>query len=479
MSLLGRRAVAALAALALLWLPLTSRVAQPTRAEQCPPIATTPQTMRVNGYVSLGASAAPAGTAILAIGPATGALPSGCTIVSQPGSFAMTIYGYDGAIALAQTYPRDSDTLTLYASDAGGTLTLLRASQPVIFRPGTTATVDLCGSCTQNAAEITAATSTPTATPSPTPGASATATPLGTATATPSATVAPTPASVSGSLPPQFAGTPAASLPGNFATGGPDTSAQVAPPPSVSVLAPPPQALVVPGPVQLPPDGSVSVRVVLQGAAPAPNGVAPALQIAAGTLVSDSATGSAFSGVLSPPALDPPAAVSPAAGQALQSGYVPALASGGEATYAVQASGAEVAQFSQPAMLSLPAEPPDGYEPSDLHVVRFDPALPGWRDVPGASSDGSVVVAPVDRTGLYAVVAGDAGGFRRFWVQAFRPATLWSGTDARAIALGVAGQWHHLLVLAPQQGARLFVEDPSTGGVAYVDAVDVGPSGPP
>lgn len=491
MRLLARRAVVSLVVVLILGIGAVLTTASPGRADQCPPVATTSVAMRVNGHIAIGGAGAATGTAILAIGPGIGALPDGCTTVVQQGTFAITVYGYDPAVSASQTYPRDSDVLTLYASDAGGNLTFLRPAQSITFRSGTTMTVDLCSSCDQAAARATAIPDTPTPTPSPSPAASATSTPSGTLTATPmptptaaqaagsGPTAAPVAISGSGGLPAQFAGTPSASLPSNFATGGPDTSSQAPPPPSVGVLSPTPHALVVPGPVQLPPDGSIAVTVVLRGSASAPDAVGPALTIAARTLMTDTATGQAFSGTLSPPAFGAALAASPAADQALQRDLVAALAPGGQATYAIQADGARIAQFSQPATLSLPAQPPAGYDPSELHMAWFDPALVVWRDVPGASPDGGIVVAPVVRTGLYAVVAGDAGGFRRFWVQTLRPTTLWSGSDSQAVALGVAEQWHHLVVLAPQQGPRLYVRNPSTGGAAYVGAADVGPSGPP
>jgi hypothetical protein len=66
------------------------------------------------------------------------------------------------------------------------------------------------------------------------------------------------------------------------------------------------------------------------------------------------------------------------------------------------------------------------------------------------------------------------------WVESFVPnAPIWSGPDGRAVAFGTRPQWSFFLVVAPQQGPRLFVFDPSTQNYAWIDAADVGPSGGP
>ena len=73
-----------------------------------------------------------------------------------------------------------------------------------------------------------------------------------------------------------------------------------------------------------------------------------------------------------------------------------------------------------------------------------------------------------------------APAFVPFWVEGFAPTvTEWSGPDAQAVAFGSRPQWSHFLVVAPQHGPRLEVLDPLTEGYAWVDAADVGPSGPP
>jgi hypothetical protein len=68
--------------------------------------------------------------------------------------------------------------------------------------------------------------------------------------------------------------------------------------------------------------------------------------------------------------------------------------------------------------------------------------------------------------------------FRPAWVTAFRATDLWSamsgGTSFGRVAPGDA-----FLVMSPQDGPRLHVLNPRTKGYAFVDAVSVGPTGPP
>jgi hypothetical protein len=70
-------------------------------------------------------------------------------------------------------------------------------------------------------------------------------------------------------------------------------------------------------------------------------------------------------------------------------------------------------------------------------------------------------------------------GFQPWWVQSFEVTHLWSGPADPAVDYGEIPQWTYLLVVAPQNGPRLFVFVPATGNYAYVDARSVGPSGPP
>src|SRR5579884_2271394 len=91
-----------------------------------------------------------------------------------------------------------------------------------------------------------------------------------------------------------------------------------------------------------------------------------------------------------------------------------------------------------------------------------------------APIDPALILPPCD-------LGTDAGlkGFTPFWVESFRPSAVWSGPDAAAVQFGLVGSWEFFQVVAPQSGSRLKVRVASTGGVAYVPAADVGPSGPP
>jgi hypothetical protein len=64
-------------------------------------------------------------------------------------------------------------------------------------------------------------------------------------------------------------------------------------------------------------------------------------------------------------------------------------------------------------------------------------------------------------------------------VQALRPIPLWSGPDDNADQLGTAARWDYLLITRPQVGDRLLVLVARTNNYAWVDALSVGPSGPP
>jgi len=65
------------------------------------------------------------------------------------------------------------------------------------------------------------------------------------------------------------------------------------------------------------------------------------------------------------------------------------------------------------------------------------------------------------------------------WVQALRPIPLWSGPDEFAEQLGTAARWDYFLIARPQVGDRLNVVVARTQNYAWVDALSVGPSGPP
>ena len=67
------------------------------------------------------------------------------------------------------------------------------------------------------------------------------------------------------------------------------------------------------------------------------------------------------------------------------------------------------------------------------------------------------------------------------YVQTVKPDTqLQSSFDAKASqSFGGTAQFSYLQVVEPQVGTRLLVLNPKTGNYAYVNATDVGPSGPP
>ncbi|MBV8713492.1 MAG: L,D-transpeptidase [Chloroflexi bacterium] len=65
------------------------------------------------------------------------------------------------------------------------------------------------------------------------------------------------------------------------------------------------------------------------------------------------------------------------------------------------------------------------------------------------------------------------------WVQALRALPLWSGPDDNAEQFGYAARWDYFLIVHPQVGQRLSVFVARTNNYAWVDALAVGPSGPP
>lgn len=88
-----------------------------------------------------------------------------------------------------------------------------------------------------------------------------------------------------------------------------------------------------------------------------------------------------------------------------------------------------------------------------------------------------IVAALLGAVGVLGARAAELG-FVPFWVQTFRPAHLWSGTDANAEDFGPVPQLSYFRVVTPQDGPRLHVYNPSTRDYAYLDASAAGPSGP-
>jgi hypothetical protein len=75
--------------------------------------------------------------------------------------------------------------------------------------------------------------------------------------------------------------------------------------------------------------------------------------------------------------------------------------------------------------------------------------------------------------------AATAASFVGHWVTTLQPTHLWSGSNAGAVDYGSIPQGSYLLVVAPQQQARLYVYVPWTRNYAYVDAASVAPSSTP
>jgi hypothetical protein len=126
------------------------------------------------------------------------------------------------------------------------------------------------------------------------------------------------------------------------------------------------------------------------------------------------------------------------------------------------------------------SSPYDYYAPS-LPVAFADVADNGGVPTNGmrlpsgnAPINPSLVLPPCDpgsQTG--------PNGFKPFWVESFRPTAAYSGTDAGAVSFGPVGSFQYFQVVAPQISPRLQVRVAATGGLAFVPAADVGPSGPP
>jgi len=67
------------------------------------------------------------------------------------------------------------------------------------------------------------------------------------------------------------------------------------------------------------------------------------------------------------------------------------------------------------------------------------------------------------------------------YVQTVKPNTAEQSSfdPGSSQTFGTKAQFSYLQVVEPQVGTRLLVLDPATGNYSYVNATDVGPSGPP
>ncbi|SRR5579884_360547 len=129
----------------------------------------------------------------------------------------------------------------------------------------------------------------------------------------------------------------------------------------------------------------------------------------------------------------------------------------------------------------LPAPLLAGPDPNAKQFTMLSPFF--YLKVLGSAKNYLYVINPETNGPGYVEAAkvgpsGPPPSFEPFWVENFAPTGVWSG-PAGGIRFGTAPRWSFFQVVAPQDGPRLFVKVAATGNVAYVDAKDVGPSGPP
>jgi len=91
-----------------------------------------------------------------------------------------------------------------------------------------------------------------------------------------------------------------------------------------------------------------------------------------------------------------------------------------------------------------------------------------------ASGSTPAAPPPTTATGVPAPLA-----FQPFWVENFVVTPIWSGSDASAVDFGNQPPFFSFLVVQAQAASRLYVFNPRSNNYGYVDAADVGPSGPP
>ncbi|MBV8086975.1 MAG: N-acetylmuramoyl-L-alanine amidase [Chloroflexi bacterium] len=123
---------------------------------------------------------------------------------------------------------------------------------------------------------------------------------------------------------------------------------------------------------------------------------------------------------------------------------------------------------------------------ADANAQQFT-VLPAFRylRVLGQQADFLYVLNP-DTQGTAYVPAGKVGpsgpppDFQPFWVENFRATTLWSGPDSSAKKFGSAKQWSKFLIVqsADPGSTRVLAIVAATRNVAWLDARDLGPSGP-
>jgi N-acetylmuramoyl-L-alanine amidase len=129
----------------------------------------------------------------------------------------------------------------------------------------------------------------------------------------------------------------------------------------------------------------------------------------------------------------------------------------------------------------LPAPLLSGPDPNAQQFTLLPPF--SYLKVLGQAKDYLYVLNPQTNGPGYVPAAkvgpsGPPPSFQPFWVKNFTATGVWSAPTG-GTQFGTAPRWSAFQVLKPQDGPRLFVRVLATGNVAYVDAKDVGPVGPP
>jgi hypothetical protein len=109
-------------------------------------------------------------------------------------------------------------------------------------------------------------------------------------------------------------------------------------------------------------------------------------------------------------------------------------------------------------------------------LVNLDTVFQGEPVASAAQAPTPVSTAPPTPVPTETPEADPEPAFEPWWVQNHRETELWSGMDDAAISFGTVPQWSTFLVVAPQDGPRLYVYNPATEGHAYIDAAAVGPA---
>jgi lipoprotein-anchoring transpeptidase ErfK/SrfK len=126
--------------------------------------------------------------------------------------------------------------------------------------------------------------------------------------------------------------------------------------------------------------------------------------------------------------------------------------------------------FLTPTPTSVPSKPATTPTPAPTSAAASSPTA-----APTVSATASAAVSP---TTVPSPTAAAAATPVSNWVQALQPIPLYDAADASANQIGTAARWDYFQILG-QSGSRLHVTVARDGSTAYVDALSVGPSGPP